>query len=463
MSNNILSKAIQIGVNALTQRSTGPVPGPLRPVQNVVNQVQQALDTFVAGVAQRAKDGTLFSRYPFGPMGEPLAKTLIGVNVGMDGQRTDPVGPNDSVTSGVEITQRFLARLGYLDMDHQVVGTFNGDTEEAVRQFQRDNGLEETGIVDDATARAMMEPRPRPGYGMPATDGHFDPKGEIALAQSIFQEAAEVYGEQLGMPTSAVMRQQDGSMVQMFENGCLVRTPDGGVRITDLEGNDLMPPPDYAAVQAEAGNHFINQLEGDSDRETDGNQNCGYASSNMSLSYLGVPGYSLVDLTPEQAFESTMGLRETGQPGSEDTDYSTTAGIYQALTTEEMVNAGVQVTVFENDINGERQSDADRMALAFMNGENDNIAFVVGGNPSMGWGTEEMNAHYPDEDGVYNGGHFVSVVGYNPETDCFLVMDPMASEPIEVSREQMAHYMEDTNVSHGEVLQITYNPPATEG
>src|SRR6185295_2231605 len=94
-----------------------------------------------------------------------------------------------------------------------------------------------------------------------------------------------------------------------------------------------------------------------------------------------------------------------------------------------------------------------------MNGDNP-TAFVVAGNPDLGWGSETaLNGQYWGND-VYNGEHFISVVGYNPATDKFLVLDPMALQPIEVSSQQMADYMEDTRgVTHGEVIQLTYHPP----
>ncbi|MDY7229724.1 peptidoglycan-binding domain-containing protein [Hyalangium rubrum] len=459
MSNTILPKLFQVGVTALAKSGGDPV----QTVQNAVTQVRQAVDTFATTVSQRAQEGRLFSQFAWGPMGEPFARQLTGVNVGGPNQRLDPVGPEDSVAHGVEIVQRFLDRLGYLDADHQLMGTFNGDTEEAVRQFQRDNGLEPTGIVDDATVAAMQNPRPRPGYGMPTTNGRFDPNGAIALSQTLFQEAANVYGAQLGLATSAAVTQPDGSVRQSFENGTLVMGPQGGFRMLDREGNSLLSPQDYAATQARAGSHFINQLEGDPDRAVDGNQNCGYASANMALSYLGVPGWSVEGMTPAQSYESTLRLREMGQPGSDELDDSTPDGIEDALLKPEMQAAGVEVTVWENDYNGARQSDADRMALAFMNGENDNIAFVVAGNPNSGWGeTEGMDAHYASPKGVFDGGHFVSVVGYNADTDTFLVLDPMATGPIEVPRNDMATYMENQLVVSGEVLQITYNPSATQ-
>jgi peptidoglycan hydrolase-like protein with peptidoglycan-binding domain len=453
MTNPILPKLFQVGVNALAQSGGNP----LRTVQNAVNQVRQAVDTFATNVTQRAQEGRLFSQFGWGPMGEPFAAQLRGANVGAEGQRTDPVGLNNSVPHGVEIAQQFLGRLGYLDVAHQMPGTFNADTGAAVEQFQRDNGLPVTGVVDDATVEAMLNPRPRPGYAMPATDGRYDPNGPIALSQSLFQEAANVYGEQLGLATSAARTLADGSTVQAFENGSLVRTPEGGLRILDREGNSLLPSPDYAAAQAEAGNHFINQLAADAS-----NQNCGYASNNMVLSYLGVPGWGLEGKTAQESYDSTMSLRAVGQPGTGDGDSTTTTGIATALTTQEMQDAGVQTTYWENDSNGPRQADADRMALAFMNGENGNTAFVVGGNPELGWGdTEGMDAQY--ESGVFNGSHFVAVVGYNPETDRFLVMDPMAKGPIEVPRQDMVEYMQDQlGVTSGEVRQITYNPPETQ-
>lgn len=450
MSNTIIPKLIQLGVNALVKNGGDPI----RTVQNAVNQAVQTVDTFATNVVHRAQEGRLFSQYGWGPMGEPFAAQLRGANVGAEGQRTDPVGANDSIPHGVEIAQQFLGRLGYLDVAHQVPGTFNDATEAAVQQFQRDNGLPVTGVVDDATVDAMLNPRPRPGYGMPTTNGRFDPNGSMALSQTLFQEAANMYGAQLGLATSAARTQADGSTVQQFENGSLVRTAEGGIQILDREGNNLLPSSDYSAVREEAGNHFINQLAADAS-----NQNCGYASTNMVLSYLGVPGWGLEGMTAEQSYESTMSLREAGQPGTVDGASTTTTGIYNALTTQEMQDAGVQTTYWENDSNGSRQADADRMALAFMNGENGNTAFVVGGNPELGWGdTEGMDAQYAS--GVFDGSHFVAVVGYNPETDSFLVLDPMATGPIEVPRQDMVEYMEDElGVTQGEVRQITYNPP----
>lgn len=452
MSNTILPKLFQLGVNALVQNKGDPI----KTVQTTVAQVRQAVDTFATNVTQRAQEGRLFSPFAWGPRGEPYARQLEGVNVGMEGQRTDPVGEGDSVPHGVEIVQQFLGRLGYLDTGHQLMGTFNGDTAEAVRQFQRDNGLEETGVVDDATVAAMLNPRPRPGHGMPVNEaGRYDPNGSLPLTQTLFQEAANLYGEQLGLPTGAAVTRQDGSVVQQFEHGSLERTPQGGFRILDTEGNPLFPQTDYAAVRAEAEQHFISQFAGDPNSS---NKNCGYASSAMSLSYLGVPGFDLRGLTDEQAYGLTMDLREVGQPDTADSVIGSSQGIYGALTTQQMQEAGVEVEVWANEYDGARQGDADRMALEFMNAENDNIAFVVGGNPAEGWGdTAGMSEQYTG--GVYEGAHFISVVGYNPETDSFLVLEPAANGPIEVPRQDMVEYMQDEGVRTGEVMQITYNPP----
>ncbi|MBN1205131.1 MAG: peptidoglycan-binding protein [Myxococcaceae bacterium] len=455
MGNSIIPSLIRMGVNALVRNGGDPV----RTVQNVANTVRQAVDTFATNVQQRAQEGTLFTRFPWGPGGEPFARSLRDINIGVEGQTQDPVGPENSAPHGVEIVQRFLDRLGYMDMAGRDHGTYGTETRAAVEQFQRDNGLEVTGIVDNATLDAMMNPRPRAGFGPPMTDGRYAPNGEATLAQPLIQEAARFYGEQLGLPTSAAITQPDGSTVQTFDNGSVVMDQNGGIRILNAEGNDMFPPPDYAAVQAEAANHHINQMEGDNDG--DGNQNCGYASANMSLSYLGVEGWSLEGIEPGGGFESTLRLREAGQPGSVDTDESKAPGIFRALNTPEMQAAGVQVEVWENEWNGSRESDVAKMRLAFMNGES-NVAFVVGGNPDTGWGERAgMDEQYRGGE-VFDGGHFVSVVGYNPETDSFLVLDPMATQPIEVSSAEMAAYMEDTNMSTGEVLQITYNPPPTQ-
>ncbi|WP_224246358.1 peptidoglycan-binding protein [Hyalangium gracile] len=453
MSNTIIPKLIGFGVNALARSGGDPV----KAVQDTVNTVRQATDTFAANVRAQQGGGVPGQSYPGAPAGEPLASTLTDINIGVEGQTQDPVGPENSAPHGVEVVQRFLDRLGYMEMDGRSYGFYGDETRAAVEQFQRDNGLEVTGIVDNATLEMMTHPHPRPGYGMPRTDGHFDPNGTATLQQPLFAEAASFYGEQLGLPTSAAMMRLDGSTVQNFENGSLVMDREGRIRILNEQGTNMFTPPDYAAAQAEAGNHFINQMWGDTDG--DGNQNCGYASANMGLSYLGVPGWSLQGVSEADGFASTMSLREAGAKGTADTDYSTPGGIYKALTTQAMQEAGVQVEVWKNEWNGSREADVDKMRLAFMNGDN-HTAFVVAGNPDTGWGDEAgMDALYRGND-VFNGGHFVSVVGYNPETDKFLVMDPMANQPIEVSAEDMVKYMGDQNVSTGEVLQITYNPPA---
>lgn len=58
----------------------------------------------------------------------------------------------------VELLQYRLHRIGYRDADGRPLpqdGRYDAATEQAVRQFQRDRGLADTGVVDSATQQAM--------------------------------------------------------------------------------------------------------------------------------------------------------------------------------------------------------------------------------------------------------------------------------------------------------------------
>jgi peptidoglycan hydrolase-like protein with peptidoglycan-binding domain len=446
MSNTIIPGLIRAGIAMLTR----PGGEPARAVQTAVNTVKQAMDTFVANAQSRGAGGIPAQPYPGAPAGEPMAAGLKDINIGVEGQTQDPVGPNDSAPHGVEVVQRFLGRLGYLEMGGASYGHYGEATKAAVEQFQRNNGLKVTGTVDNTTLDAMQNPHPRAGFGAQVTDE------KAQLQQPLFAQAASFYGAQLGLPTSAVT-EKDGTTRQTFEHGSVVMDPNGKLQLLNGQGGPLFKPQDYEAAQAQANGSFINQMAGDTDG--DGNQNCGYASANMSLSYLGVPGWSLKGVSAEEGFNSTMALKELGQPGSKDTDPSYAADVGKALNTDTMASAGVHAEVWTNEWNGSREGDVDKMKLAFMNGEQP-VAFVVAGNPATGWGKEAGMAEQYRGEKVFDGGHFVSVVGYNQDTGKFLVMDPMAKNPIEVSAEDLAKYMTDQNVSTGEVLQVTYNPPA---
>ena len=64
------------------------------------------------------------------------------------------IGNGDNGEQVKEI-QSFLKSAGYLDGEAD--GSFGNMTENAVKNFQKDNGLEETGIVDSNTFEKLKE------------------------------------------------------------------------------------------------------------------------------------------------------------------------------------------------------------------------------------------------------------------------------------------------------------------
>ena len=51
----------------------------------------------------------------------------------------------------VEVWQRFLAQIWMLDIDRVLIGTFDETTDAATREFQQQNGLDVSGVVDVLT------------------------------------------------------------------------------------------------------------------------------------------------------------------------------------------------------------------------------------------------------------------------------------------------------------------------
>lgn len=86
---------------------------------------------------------------------------LFPLLIAAEGERCDcppesVIGPETwSISFGTELAdlQRFLARMGYYH--GPVSGRFDAETTQAIKKFQRVNGLEETGIVDGPTWEAL--------------------------------------------------------------------------------------------------------------------------------------------------------------------------------------------------------------------------------------------------------------------------------------------------------------------
>lgn len=348
--------------------------------------------------------------------------------------------------------QKFLVGAGYLAPPEStsppyVYGEFFGKmTTNALAAFQAGNGIDPpTRSVDAATIAQLRDPRPRPGYTQNTLDGSASPQ----YLGAFLEEAGNYFSNSLGEPISGAVVQPDESILQYYEKGIVRQTADGGFYITDYEGNSLINPPDYNSIKDAAGNYLISQLDGDPDGR---NNNCGYASLLMALNYLGVPNSQISNETTDN-YELTMALRLAGNDGTDDQGSSHAANVFNSATTLEGVNA--EVFGVPNITN---EQAVERMKLIFLSGESQ-TAFVVAGNPATGWGDDPAFAGQYDtrSENPYNGSHFVTVIGYNSGTDKFLVLDPIAKVPVEVSGQQMLDYMSDTGVQYNDVLQLTYN------
>jgi hypothetical protein len=186
----------------------------------------------------------------------------------------------------------------------------------------------------------------------------------------------------------------------------------------------LQPPSSMSEV-------FVNQLQGD---PSGGNANCGFTSSLMALRLLGIQSPMLQGSSYEQA----MTLRRLGGGGTNDRDWGTVGQVVTALNA-----AGAHASTVPNTWGSNKAAAVEVMRQAFLSGQP--TAFVVAGNPALGW---------PDKVS-YNGGHFVTVAGYDPASNTFTVLDPISRGPIQVTPEQLANYLRDGNAETGELIQVT--------
>lgn len=199
------------------------------------------------------------------------------------------------------------------------------------------------------------------------------------------------------------------------------------------------PPPMPPSIFQLALQNHINQFDDDPDSTAAGiNANCGFASALMAASMLGVDP-DIAGNTYQQA----MYLREQSSASMTDTDPVLPKHVIEALG--EMGLDGVELT--STDVGGwQKQKYVDYMAAALSDDSSQEV-FIIRGNPAYG-GTDWSNA----TDG-YSGGHFVTVVDYNPSTGKFLVMDPAASGPMWVSAQNVKNFLESP--TGGSVIEVT--------
>jgi hypothetical protein len=149
--------------------------------------------------------------------------------------------------------------------------------------------------------------------------------------------------------------------------------------------------------------------------------NCGPASVTMALRMIGldIPGFS------GQNSEAVLDKARVLATGKNDISVGTTDSELEALITKSGAKWS-ESTNFSEVTNWVKQG----------------IPVVLSGNPAYGW-----NSRYT-QDQVYpfNGGHWVTVSGYDPGTGHYIVNDPLSQiGPIYVSEAELKGY----NQSHG--------------
>src|SRR5262245_16824398 len=96
-----------------------------------------------------------------------MARTGIArIDQLLDGQRVEPIGPGDPDQEAVGVIQDLLIGHGFRDLPgllDQARGRFGPRTTDAVRTFQRNQGLQESGLVDRSLLQTLVTvPAARP-------------------------------------------------------------------------------------------------------------------------------------------------------------------------------------------------------------------------------------------------------------------------------------------------------------
>lgn len=322
----------------------------------------------------------------------------------------------------VEKLQHQLVEQGFLKESDVGAnwGTFGGYTERALKAFQASQNLPQTGVVNAATAVALADPRP-------PVDSHL-------------QGLATQHQQALGRPVGEAVRGEDGTITQQFDRGSITLRPDGEVNVKGAGGLDVTYKAGSTLESWAASGVYVNQMEGD---PSGGNSNCGFASAHMALGALGLSIPTPTGTAGTGVYQEVMELRKLGGGGTADGNFGLAYQVIDSLNA-----AGANAARVENTWGADKAAGVEIMKQAFLDPSSDE-AFVVAGNPTLGW----------DDQTNYNGGHFVAVVGYNPEKDVFIVMDPYVNfeppGPIEVKPEDLANYMKDGNAEASEIIQVT--------
>ena len=151
--------------------------------------------------------------------------------------------------------------------------------------------------------------------------------------------------------------------------------------------------------------------------------NCGPASTTMALRMIGldIPGFN--GQNSEQVLDTARQLAT----GKNDPSVGTTDSELETLITK----SGAQWS---------ESSDFGQITQWVKQG----IPVVLSGNPAKGWDSRYSNADVQH----FDGGHWVTVSGYDPKTGFYIVNDPLSQiGPIYVSEQELQNY----NSAHGKL------------
>lgn len=322
--------------------------------------------------------------YPGAPAGDPNAAAVAGLQKG------------GGTPAQIRQLQDDLLRMGYVDRSFASNGGYGKQfgplTEAAVKQFQQDNGLPATGIVDPATALALAGPRPR--------------------AQGVAAGPALTNRNELGLPVGPLQSLADGSTRQDFDKGYVLGTPDGMRYVRTLANQDIVPPQKLGTATSidQANASFLSQWGGTPWNSAAGApygyEDCGPTSTAMVLSQLGLiahPSPANAEKTIDAVRDAALGYDSTRSQGTGD------GQLVRALTA-----------------NGAASKIVSPLTLAAIDRSlGDGHPLIVGSSSTWdAWGKTQSAA------GSYlnyrnPGGHYVTVLGKAPDGN-YIVGDPLS-------------------------------------
>lgn len=291
---------------------------------------------------------------------------------------------------------------------------FGPITEASLKQFQQDNGLPPTGVVDGATVTALADPRAR-------TAGF---AAGVALS----------HRAELGLPKGPASTAADGSLRQDFDRGSVWVTSDRVLHAevqTPAGPRELVSPRKLGTAQSleEAQQYFLSQWgptayndpPGGNDRPW-GFMDCGPTSAVMTLAALGLaprPGAADAYVAIDHMRDTILGYDSTKSLGL------SLLPPVKGTVGYGLVQSGAQVTGLTNTL--------EAVDGAMSRGN----PVIIGTSTTWdAWGRSQAVAgNYLNSSNP--GGHFVAVLGRSANGN-YLVGDPLLKGgPIEVTPAQL--------------------------